>query len=521
MFADIRLVGLPPGALAGTALSAYLPGDAARLALAGQPERPVEAELRQADGTLVPVEIIMQPVDHAGRPHYAVAVRDLRARRQAERQIQFLAHHDALTGLANRASFGKRLDQEMRAADAGGRKLAVLCLDLDRFKEVNDLFGHAAGDAMLESVARIVSAELDDTQMMARLGGDEFAVLMPCGGPSEAGRLAERILEALRSGRTDAGGPQIATSIGVALYPDDAQERAALLSYADTALYRAKSEGRGTYRFFEARMGVEVRERRLLEHDLRHAVARGEMQLVYQPQTDVGSGAVIGFEALLRWKHPERGYVSPALFIPIAEESDAILQIGEWVLREACREAATWSNPLSIAVNVSAVQIHSPHFVGLVHEVLLKTGLAPGRLEVEVTETALISDPNRALLTLRQLKSLGLRIAMDDFGTGYSSLSNLRSFPFDKIKIDGSFVRSVDSNEQTAAIVRSVLGLGRGLGLPVLAEGVETDAELGFLAAEQCHAAQGYLMGRPSPIGEFAQHTHGTVPVIADDRKRA
>ncbi|APX86059.1 bifunctional diguanylate cyclase/phosphodiesterase [Methylorubrum extorquens] len=516
-----RLVGSPQAALPGATLSAFLPGDAARLGLASQPERPIEVELRQSDGTLVPVEVIMQPVEHAGRPHYAVAVRDLRARRQAESQIQFLAHHDALTGLANRASFGKRLDQEMRAADAGGRKLAVLCLDLDRFKEVNDLFGHAAGDAMLESVARIVSGELDETQMMARLGGDEFAVLMPCGGPSEAGRLAERILEALRSGRADAGGPQIATSIGVALYPDDAQERAALLSYADTALYRAKSEGRGTYRFFEAKMGVEVRERRLLEHDLRHAIARGEMQLVYQPQTYVGTGAVIGFEALLRWKHPERGYVSPAVFIPIAEESDAILQIGEWVLREACREAATWPQPLTIAVNVSAVQIHSPHFVGLVHEVLLRTGLAPHRLEVEVTETALISDPNRALLTLRQLKALGLRIAMDDFGTGYSSLSNLRSFPFDKIKIDGSFVRSVDSNEQTAAIVRSVLGLGRGLGLPVLAEGVETEAELGFLVAEQCHAAQGYLMGRPSPIAQFARHTHGTIPFIADDRKRA
>ncbi|WP_457108093.1 EAL domain-containing protein [Methylobacterium sp. P5_C11] len=516
-----KLVGLPQGMLAGTTLSTYLPGDAARLALASQPERPVEAELRQSDGSRVPVEVIMQPVDHAGRPHYAVAVRDLRARRQAESQIQFLAHHDALTGLANRASFGKRLEQEMRAAQGGDRKLAVLCLDLDRFKEVNDLFGHAAGDAMLESVARIVSAELDDSQMMARLGGDEFAVLVPCEHASAAGRIAERILEALRSGKSDTGGPQIATSIGIALYPDDADERAAHLSYADTALYRAKSEGRGTYRFFEAKMGVEVRERRLLEHELRHAVARGEMQLVYQPQTQVGSGAVIGFEALLRWKHPERGYVSPAVFIPIAEESDAILQIGEWVLREACREAASWPQPLSIAVNVSAVQIHSPHFVGLVHEVLLRTGLAPHRLEVEVTETALISDPARALLTLRQLKSLGLRIAMDDFGTGYSSLSNLRSFPFDKIKIDGSFVRSVDSNEQTAAIVRSVLGLGRGLGLPVLAEGVETDAELGFLIAEQCHEAQGYLMGRPSPIGQFTQHTHGTIPLIADGRKRA
>ncbi|MHB2208158.1 EAL domain-containing protein [Methylobacterium sp. CM6257] len=516
-----KLVGLQQNALAGTALSTYLPGDATRLALASQPERPVEAELRLADGTMVPVEVIMQPVEYGGRPHYAVAVRDLRARRQAESQIQFLAHHDALTGLANRASFGKRLEQEMRAADAGGRKLAVLCLDLDRFKEVNDLFGHAAGDAMLESVARIVSGALDDTQMMARLGGDEFAVLMPCENASAAGRLAERILEALRSGRAEGGGPQVATSIGIALYPDDARERATLLSNADTALYRAKSEGRGTYRFFEAKMGIEVRERRLLEHDLRHAVARGEMHLVYQPQTAVSTGEVTGFEALLRWKHAERGFISPAVFIPIAEESDAILQIGEWVLREACREAATWPQPLTIAVNVSAVQIHSIHFVTLVHEVLLQTGLAPGRLEIEVTETALISDPNRALLTLRQLKALGLHIAMDDFGTGYSSLSNLRSFPFDKIKIDGSFVRSVDSNEQTAAIVRSVLGLGRGLGLPVLAEGVETEAELGFLAAERCHAAQGYLMGRPAPIGQFALHTHGTLPATTEDRKRA
>ncbi len=218
-------------------------------------------------------------------------------------------------------------------------------------------------------------------------------------------------------------------------------------------------------------MGAEVHERRSLEHDLRHAVARGEMELVYQPQTEVGTGEVIGFEALLRWRHPERGHVPPSVFIPIAEESDIILRIGEWVLREACREAAGWPRPLSIAVNVSAVQIHSPDLVGLVHEVLLGTGLAPGRLEVEITETALISDPNRALLTLRQLKAVGVRVAMDDFGTGYSSLSNLRSFPFDKIKIDGSFTRAVDTNEQTAAIVRSVLGLGRGLGLPVLAEG--------------------------------------------------
>ncbi|GLS64089.1 EAL domain-containing protein [Methylobacterium oxalidis] len=504
-----KLVGVPASELPERALSGFIPDGKARLALAGQFDQPIEAELSQAAGGTIPVELIMRPVTYGNQPHYAVAVRDLRARRRAEAQIQFLAHHDALTGLANRTSFNQRLEQELKLAAATGGKLALLCLDLDRFKEVNDLFGHAAGDAMLVTVARTVSNALDETQMMARLGGDEFAILMPCDHAVAAGRLAERILEALRSGNADAAGPIVATSVGIALYPDDATERAMLLSYADTALYRAKSEGRGTYRFFEAKMGAQVRERRLLEHDLRHAVARGEMHLVYQPQTDVRNGSVTGFEVLLRWRHPERGAISPAVFIPIAEESGVILQIGEWVLREACREAATWTNPLTVAVNVSAVQIHAPHFVQLVHESLFRTGLKPERLEIEITETALIRDPSRAQSTLRQLKALGVRIAMDDFGTGYSSVSNLRAYPFDKIKIDGSFIRSVDANEQTAAIVRSMLGLGRGLGLPVLAEGVETDAELRFLAAEDCQAAQGYLMGRPAAIEQFARFTHG------------
>lgn len=503
-----KLVDMSTSDLTGCSLSRFLPEAATHVALAGQTDQPIEAELCQAGGGAIPVELIMRPVTYGNQPHYAVAVRDLRSRRRAEGQIQFLAHHDALTGLANRTSFNQRIDQELKLAEAAGRKLAVLCLDLDRFKEVNDLFGHAAGDAMLVNVARTVTEILDKSQMMARLGGDEFAILMPCDHAVAAGRLAERVLEALRGGNADAVGPVVATSIGIALYPDDTTERAMLLSYADTALYRSKSEGRGTYRFFEAKMGVQVRDRRLLEHDMRHAIARGEMHLVYQPQTDVTTGAVTGFEALLRWHHAERGAVSPADFIPIAEESGVILQIGEWVLREACREAATWPNPLSIAVNVSAVQILAPHFVQLVHEVLFQSGLKPERLEVEITETALIRDPSRAQSSLRQLKSLGVRLAMDDFGTGYSSLSNLRAYPFDKIKIDSSFIRAVDENEQTAAIVRSVLGLGRGLGLPVLAEGVETEGELRFLAEEQCHAAQGYLMGRPALISQFSQHTH-------------
>jgi EAL domain-containing protein (putative c-di-GMP-specific phosphodiesterase class I) len=260
------------------------------------------------------------------------------------------------------------------------------------------------------------------------------------------------------------------------------------------------------FRFFKADMGAQVRERRMLEHDLRQAIARGEMHLAYQPQVQIQSSTVIGFEVLLRWDHPTRGAVPPSVFVPIAEETGLILQIGEWVLRQACREASAWANPLSVAINVSAVQIHAQDLVQLIQEVLVETGLSPERLEIEVTETALIRDPARAQVTLRQLKALGLRIAMDDFGTGYSSLSNLRAYPFDKIKIDGSFVRAVNSNDQTAAIVRSVLGLGRGLGLPVLAEGVETDAELSFLAAESCSAAQGYLMGRPERIDNFRQY---------------
>lgn len=498
-----RLAG---AAAEGRSLSAFLPDAEAVARLSAKPDHAVETLLRQADGTHVPVEAILQRIDFGGAPHHAVAVRDLRDRKKAEQDIRFLAHHDGLTGLPNRAAFNQRLDQEIARARTAGTRLAVLCLDLDRFKEVNDLFGHAAGDDLLRSVARCVTATLDETQLMARLGGDEFAVLVPnLSGGDTAGRIAEHILEAMRvENASSTSGTVIATSIGIAVYPDDAEDRQALLGHADTALYRAKAEGRGIYRFFEARMGAQVRERRLIEHDLRHAVARSELRLVYQPQTSVSEGRMVGFEALLRWNHRTRGGVSPGVFIPIAEESGAIMQIGEWVLRTACAEAARWSQPLRIAVNVSAVQVHSANFAELVEEVLAQTGLAPERLELEITETALVRDFDRALATLRSLKTLGVRIAMDDFGTGYSSLSNLRAFPFDKIKIDGSFIRSVDQNEQAATIVRAVLGLGRGLGLPVLAEGVETLEEMGFLEGVACDEVQGYLVGKPADIEQFA-----------------
>jgi predicted signal transduction protein with EAL and GGDEF domain len=328
--------------------------------------------------------------------------------------------------------------------------------------------------------------------------------------PATAGRIAESVLEALKVAidGTESDQP-IGTSIGIAICPDDATDRQALLSHADTALYRAKNEGRGTYRYFEAAMGAAVRERRLLEHDLRNAIPRGELRLAYQPQKCIRTGKVVGFEALLRWRHPTRGEISPAEFIPLAEDTGLILQIGEWVLRTACREAATWKEPLTVAVNVSAVQIHNANFAHTVHEILFETGFAAARLELEVTETALIRDLNRALATLRRIKILGVRIAMDDFGTGYSSLSNLRAFPFDKIKIDGSFIKSVNVNDQGAAIVRSVLGLGRALNLHVLAEGVETSAELDFLKNELCNEAQGFLLGRPADIETFRRLTSG------------
>jgi diguanylate cyclase (GGDEF)-like protein/PAS domain S-box-containing protein len=502
------LAGVPVSDLVGGTLESRFPDRGARARLLTGAGLPLETHLRHPDGSMLPVELILRPIVFSGRPHHVIAVRDLQARKEAEQHIHYLAHHDALTSLPNRSHFNERIDREIATA-AKGESLAVLCLDLDRFKEVNDLFGHAAGDTVLQTVASRVTAVLRERQMMARLGGDEFVVLLPgVKNPAIASRLAEDILEALRTTSDVPEINSISASIGIALYPEDASDRQTLLSHADTALYRAKNEGRNTYRFFEAKMGAEVRERRMLEHDLRLAIARNELRLLYQPQQAIQSHTISGFEALLRWKHPVRGDISPAIFIPIAEESGSILEIGDWVLKAACREAATWTQPLTVAVNVSAVQLYNPDFVKELHQILLETGLPPRRLEIEITETALVRDFDRALATLRQIKGLGVRIAMDDFGTGYSSLSNLRAFPFNKIKIDGSFIKSVNSNEQAATIVRAVLGLGRGLGLPVLAEGVETEAELQFLQTELCDEVQGYLLGRPAAIDTFRDLTH-------------
>lgn len=504
----LALIGQPAGAVAGRTLASFFPDPAVLERLSATRSEVFEAELSIPQGRSIPVELVSRLVDYGGRPHIAVAARDIRQRKADEADIHRLAHHDSLTGLPNRRSFATRLDTEIEfMAGRSGVHLAVLCLDLDRFKEVNDLFGHAAGDAVLQKVARCASRVLRDGQMLARLGGDEFAIIIPnLSDPTAAGKTAEAVLDALENdNQSSASDGLVSTSIGIAIYPNDAIDREALVNHADTALYRAKAEGRNTYRFYESAMGIEARERRLMEHQLRHAISRDEFHLVYQPQKFIESGELVGFEALLRWTHPERGSVSPSIFVPIAEDSGAIIQIGNWVMETACRAAASWDKPLMIAVNVSAVQLHQSDFAQSVHEILVKTGLAPQRLEIEITETALVRDKNRALAALHQIKSLGVKVAMDDFGTGYSSLSNLRAFPFDKIKIDGSFIRSVDRNEQAATIVRAVLGLGKGLGLPVLAEGVETQNELKFLAAETCLIGQGYYLGRPAAMETFTE----------------
>ncbi|MEK1888459.1 MAG: bifunctional diguanylate cyclase/phosphodiesterase, partial [Phyllobacterium sp.] len=351
------------------------------------------------------------------------------------------------------------------------------------------------------------------------LGGDEFAIIAAgLDNPIDASRIAQQILDELQNSNENSKSEDlVSTSIGIAIYPNDADTKEVLIGHADTALYRAKAEGRGIYRFYETTMGKAAKERRLIEHELRHAIGRNELGLVYQPQKYLKTGEIIGFEALLRWRNAERGDISPALFIPIAEESRLILQIGEWVLREACRSAVTWKSAIIVAVNVSAVQLHDPNFASTVHAILVETRLPASRLELEITETALVKDMNRALLTLRKLKALGVQIAMDDFGTGYSSLSNLRAFPFDKIKIDGSFIKSIHENEQSATIVRAVLGLGRGLGLPVLAEGIESSAELAFLSDELCLVGQGYYLGRPDHISTFESDVTGDTR--ADARK--
>ena len=492
---------------------------AAMLACAATGESAAEHEWRmlRADGSVAWFWAETRVETNAsGR---AVAVRgvcqDVTEHRAAAERIYRLAHHDALTGVANRSLLEERAVEAIARARRTGGKLAVLCLDLDGFKAVNDLRGHAAGDRLLREVAARLSRCVRETDTVARLGGDEFVVLQADDAqPDMAHALADRLVAALAEPYDLGVGEarsSVTASVGVAQFPVDGEDPETLLHNADTALYRAKWAGKNRAAFFRPEMDRELRERRMLEHDLHQAAGRGEFALAWQPLSEAGEdGQVTGFEVLLRWRHPERGAVPPDVFIPVAEACGAISGIGAWVLQEACREAACWPVPLRVSVNVSPVQAQQGEaFAEMVEGVLASSGLAPERLVLEVTEGVLIRDAERVLAALCRLKALGVKVALDDFGTGYSSLATLRAFPFDTLKIDRSFVAGIGAapGGQDMAIIRAVLGLARGLGLPVVAEGVETVSQLEALRAVGCEEVQGWLLGRPAPIESFERLT--------------
>lgn len=424
-----------------------------------------------------------------------------------ESSLHHLAHHDTLTGLPNRLQCHERLAEMAGMASGGETSVAVLCLDLDRFKQVNDLLGHRAGDQLLVQVAARLQSLVRQADMVARIGGDEFVIaLAQATSAATAGALARRIVEALGEPFwLDGQQVSIGASVGLALGPADGATGADLLRNADTALYQAKKDGRGLYRFFETAMDERLRYRQSLELDLRQGIHEGHLELHYQPLLDVQSKNVTGFEALVRWRHPTRGLVPPNEFIPLAEETGLILPLGRWVLRTACREAASWNLPLRVAVNVSPVQFRQPELAATVLSILSETGLPPNRLEIEVTESVLIRHADQAVETLEELRSHGVNISLDDFGTGYSSLSYLRRFPFNKIKLDRSFIQALGEDEEAAVITRAIVALGRSLKLVVTAEGVETSEQFQFLEAEACDQIQGYLISRPLRASDVAQ----------------
>jgi diguanylate cyclase (GGDEF)-like protein/PAS domain S-box-containing protein len=432
---------------------------------------------------------------------WVVTFEDITERLRSEEKISFMARHDSLTGLPNRTEFNEYLTQELAIARRAGTRLAVIGIDLDKFKDINDQHGHAAGDQVLTGVAGCMSKVLRPGEFVARFGGDEFSAIKRFDEMSDLHDFIGRI-EGCLTGDMNFDGFEIKTgaSLGIALYPQDADNAETLLGNADLAMYRAKNHLKQRVCFYEVAMDEAARSRRNLANDLWAAIEQKQMHLHYQIQKSVSTGATTGYEVLLRWQHPERGNVPPMDFITLAEECGAILPIGEWVLREACREAATWSEPHKIAVNLSPVQLSFADMAELVHLILLETGLDPRRLEIEITESSIITDKERALSTLKQIKALGVSIAIDDFGTGYSSLETLRAFPFDKIKLDRSFMNEVETSPQAKAIVRAILALGQSLEVPVLAEGVETQDQLDILMSEGCDEAQGYLLGRPKSI---------------------
>jgi diguanylate cyclase (GGDEF)-like protein/PAS domain S-box-containing protein len=469
--------------------------------------------LIRRDGVEAAIEDSAAPIhDRRGQVSGAVMVfHDVSAARAAATRMSYLAQHDSLTDLPNRILFNDRLTQAMALAHRRRQKLAVLYLDVDRFKQINDSLGHAIGDRLLQSMATRLRECVRNSDTVSRQGGDEFVILLSeISQAQDAAISADKILLALStSHRIDAHDLHITVSIGIVIYPDDGTDSEALLTNADFAMYHAKESGRNNYQFFKADMNVRAIERQSVQEGLRHAVKKKEFLLVYQPQIDLDKGAIVGLEALIRWNHPERGLVPPMHFIPIAEECGVIVPIGRWVMHEACRQARVWQDsglpPMRVAINISAVELSAKDFVAGVREILLETGVDPSYLELELTETFLMQDSKSTAEVLRALKGMGVRLALDDFGTGYSSLSYLRRFPIDTLKIDRSFVRDITSDIDDASIVSAVISMGKSLHLRVVAEGVETAEQLAFLQERQCPEGQGHYFSKPVVAADFTR----------------
>lgn len=443
---------------------------------------------------------------------------DHRTRSDSDLKLYQMALYDSLTGLPNRQNFTDKLVTAIAQSDRTAEGFAFIGMDLDRFKEINDLWGHLAGDAVLAEVGERLASLKSERLFFARLGGDEFAVICRCTNEKLVFEDMMHIKNALVRpfALEDGTEVSIGVSLGAAFYPADAPDAQDLVSRADLAMYRAKASAITSICFYDSGMDEVIRQRKALAADLRNALANNELELFYQVQNAVHTEEITGYEVLLRWRHPVRGMVSPADFIPIAEESGLIIEIGRWVLQKACEQAATWPNDLRIAVNLSPIQLNDPKLPGLVRKVLDETGLASHRLELELTESSIIENRERTLSLLSQIKALGVTIALDDFGTGYSSLETLRTFPFNKIKLDRSFMNQIEESPQARAIIRAVLAIGKSMDVPVLAEGVETRSQLDILRQEGCDAVQGYLLGRPAPHDAILA-TFASMDAIADE----
>ena len=465
---------------------------------------------RTASEAVIDVTLFSRPLDYAGEAACLIAAFDVTDRNRAEAKAAYLAHHDQLTGLANRAYLHLRL-RETFERGAGAPSLAILLVDLDRFKLVNDTLGHFSGDKLLQEAAGRMRAALGGQDFVARLGGDEFAVVTGVTDVAELGQLAEALIEALSAPyRLDDAEATVGASIGIAVCPADGEDPDLLMRCADLALYRAKADGRGAYHYFESGIDARLQERRSMEVELAAALEAGELQVFYQPLVTLSTGKIAAFEALARWPHRVRGDVPPSVFIPIAEETNLICRIGTFVLDQACRDAAAWPDPVKVAVNLSPKQFRYGALLATVQAALQKSGLPACRLELEITEAMLLERTDLVQSTLHALRALGVRISMDDFGTGYSSLSYLRSFPFDKIKIDRSFVQEMATSADAAAIVRAIVTLGASLGIQVTAEGIETAEAAELLAEQGCTEGQGFFFSRPRPRSEADALVGGT-----------